>query len=79
MPRAWQSIAMIDLLGGSYAAAERGYSRSGEICRNAADLECAASAAVGLGFAQATQDKFSEAVASYTQAVSAFTALKHPE
>jgi len=77
--RAWQSIAMIDLLGGSYAAAERGYSRSGEICRNAADLECAASAAVGLGFAQATQDKFSEAVASYTQGVSAFTALKHPE
>ena len=44
-----------------------------------ADDECVASAAVGLGFAQATQEKFTEAVVSYTQAVGAFTALDRPE
>jgi tetratricopeptide (TPR) repeat protein len=71
--RVWQDLAFVELLGGAYAAAERGYARSAEACGTADDPECVAAATVGLGFAQTSQDKFVAAVISYRRAIDAFT------
>jgi tetratricopeptide (TPR) repeat protein len=73
--RVWQDLAFVDLLGGAFPAAERGYARSADACGRADDRECVAAATVGLGFAQTSQDKFAEAAASYRRAIDLFTTV----
>jgi len=73
--RAWQALALTDLASARFGLAEEEYRKSSASCHAAADKECAASAVVGLAFAQTAQEKFQEGIASYTQAIEAFTAL----
>jgi tetratricopeptide (TPR) repeat protein/CHAT domain-containing protein len=77
--RVWQAVALTDLVAGRYALAEEEYKKSSDSCASASDQECAAGAAVGLGFAQTAQDKFADGIASYRRAIAAFTALKKVE
>ena len=77
--RAWQAVAMTDLVADRYASSEEEYRKSAAICSTGGDRECTARAAAGLGFAQTAQEKFKEGIASYTVAVEAFARLKQPE
>jgi tetratricopeptide (TPR) repeat protein len=77
--RAWQAIALTDLVGDRFTTSEDEYRKSAAICGTAGDQECAASAVTGLAFAQTAQEKFKEGIASYTSAVDAFTALNRRE
>ena len=77
--RAWQAIALTDLVADRFTTSEEEYRRSAAICGTAGDQECAASAVTGLAFAQTAQDKFKEGIASYTSAIDAFTALNRRE
>ena len=77
--RVWQAIALTDLMAGRFERAEDEYRKSRVTCSGASDQECVAGAAAGLGFAQTAQDKFAEAIASYTAAVQGFGALRRPE
>jgi tetratricopeptide (TPR) repeat protein len=77
--RAWQAVAMTDLIADRYASSEEKYRKSVAVCSTGGDKECVARAAAGLGFAQTAQEKFKEGIASYTVAVEAFARLKQPE
>lgn len=77
--RVWQALALTDLVAARYPLAEDEYKKSNDTCASASDQECAAGAAVGLGFAQTAQDKFADGIASYRRAIAAFTALKKVE
>jgi tetratricopeptide (TPR) repeat protein len=77
--RAWQALALTDLAAARFGLAEEEYRKSSASCHAAADKECAASAVVGLAFAQTAQEKFQEGIASYKQAIEAFTALARRE
>jgi tetratricopeptide (TPR) repeat protein len=77
--RAWQAIALTDLVASRFGPAEDGYRKSSGICSTADDAECVSSATVGLAFAQTQQDKFEEAIASYKKAIEAFAVLKRRE
>ncbi len=77
--RAWQAMALNDLAAARFKLSEDEYLRSAATCEQAGDKECGAGATVGLAFAQAAQEKFVEAIATYRAAIDAFTALKRPE
>src|SRR4030095_4239086 len=77
--RAWQAIALTDLVAGKFPAAEDEYGRSIAACTSIDDKECVGGATVGLGFAQNEQDKFAEAAASYRKAIDIFSALGRRE
>jgi tetratricopeptide (TPR) repeat protein len=77
--RAWQAVAITDLVADRYASSEEEYRKSVAVCSTGGDRECVARAAAGLGFAQTAQEKFKEGIASYTVAVDAFARLKQPE
>ena len=77
--RVLQSMALTELVAARFAAAEDLYKRSGAICHDAADEACSASAVAGLAYAQAAQENYWEAAASYRKAVAAFEALGRRE
>ena len=77
--RAWQGLALVDLVASRFTLAEDEYRKSGDSCGIAGDRECVAAAISGLAFAQTAQDKFTEGIASYQKAIEAFTSLKRPE
>ncbi len=77
--RAWQAVAITDLAADRFTLSEEEYRKSFAICGGAGDKECAASATVGLAFAQTAQEKYKEGIASYTSAIEAFEALKRQE
>jgi len=73
--RAWQAIALTDLVAAKFAAAEEEYGRGITACTAIDDKECVGGATVGLAFAQNEQDKYTEAAASYRKAIDIFSAL----
>jgi tetratricopeptide (TPR) repeat protein len=77
--RAWQAVALTDLVSDRFITSEEEYKKSAAICGTAGDRECAASAVTGLAFAQTAQEKFKEGIASYTSAIDAFTVLNRRE
>ena len=77
--RAWQAVALSDLVADRFTTSEEEYRRSAAICGTAGDRECVAAAVAGLAFAQTAQEKFKEGIASYTSAIEAFTALNRRE
>jgi CHAT domain-containing protein len=77
--RAWQGLALVDLVASRFTLAEDEYRRSSETCGVAGDRECVASAVAGLAFAQTAQEKFTEGIASYRKAIEAFASLKRTE
>jgi tetratricopeptide (TPR) repeat protein len=77
--RAWQGLALVDLVASRVTLAEDGYRKSSETCSVAGDKECVASAIAGLAFAQTLQGKFKEGIASYKTAIESFTSLKRIE
>jgi tetratricopeptide (TPR) repeat protein len=77
--RAWQAVALSDLVSDRFTTSEEEYRRSAAICGTAGDRECAAAAVAGLAFAQTAQEKFKEGITSYTSAIEAFTALSRRE
>ena len=77
--RAWQGLALVDLVAGRFTLSEDEYRKSIESCTIGGDQECAASAVAGLAFAQTAQEKFQEGIASYKKAIEAFTGLKRSE
>ena len=77
--RVLQGSALTELVAGQFATAEDLYVRSGTICRTADDTACTAAATAGLAYAQAAQEKYWDAAASYRKAVSEFEALGRRE
>ena len=77
--RVWQAIALTDLVASRFALAEQEYAKSRTICGEAGDMECAAGASAGLGFAQTAQEKYPEGIASYRQAIDGFRRLNRRE
>jgi tetratricopeptide (TPR) repeat protein len=77
--RVWQAIALTDLVAGRYAIAETEYRKSIDSCVAVPDQECVAAGNVGVGFAQTSQEKFVDAIASYKRAIGAFVNLRRPE
>ena len=73
--RAWQGLALTDLVAARFAAAEHGYVKSQEACGAADDQGCVARATVGLAFAQSSQEHFDKAIATYGTAIASFTKL----
>lgn len=73
--RAWQGIALSDLVAARFAAAEQAYVKSQETCGAGGDDGCVARATVGLAFAQSSQEQFDKAIATYGTAIAAFTKL----
>ena len=77
--RAWQAVALTDLVAGRYSVAESEYRKGIDSCVGVSDQECVAGGQVGVGFAQTAQEKFPEAIASYKRAIDAFVKLRRPE
>lgn len=73
--RAWQAIALTDLVATRFAAAEQEYGRSIAACAPADDRDCVARATVGLAFAQSSQEHYDDAIATYRKAIDAFAML----
>ena len=76
--RAWQAIALTDLVGTRFAAAEEEYGKSLAACAPVNDRDCVARATVGLAFTQSSQEHYDEAIATYKKAIDAFMALVRP-
>lgn len=76
--RAWQAIALTDLVATRFVPAEEEYGQSMAACARADDRECVARATVGVAFAQSSQEHFDEAIATYRKAIDAFAALNRP-
>jgi tetratricopeptide (TPR) repeat protein/CHAT domain-containing protein len=77
--RVLQPIGLTDVVAGRFVQAEDLYQRSGSICMAAGDKECTARATAGFAYAQAAQDKFFDAAASYRGAIGEFMALDRRE
>ena len=77
--RAWQGLALVDLVAGRFTLSEDEYRKSVDSCSAGGDQEGAASAVAGLAFAQTAQEKFQDGIASYKKAIEAFTGLKRAE
>ncbi|MEO6212291.1 MAG: CHAT domain-containing protein [Vicinamibacterales bacterium] len=80
--RAWQGTAVTELIAARFSQAEVAYMNSQRLCLTALpnrDAECMARALVGLAFAQAAQQRFEEAIASYRRSIVAFGDLKAVE
>lgn len=77
--RAWQAVALVDLVAARFAASEEEYKKSSVACASVGETECAATATVGLAFAQTHQEKFSEGIASYLRAIDVFNGLGRRE
>lgn len=80
--RVWQGTAVTELLSGRLALAESAYGKSIAACTSAtpaSDAECTARALAGLGFAQAAQERYDDAIASYRKSIAAFEQLKGVE
>jgi CHAT domain-containing protein len=77
--RAWQGLALVDLVAGRFTLSEDEYRKSFDSCSAGGDQEGAASAVAGLAFAQTAQEKFQDGIASYKKAIEAFTGLKRSE
>ena len=74
--RAWQAIALMDLVAARFPLAEESYTRGRMSCASVTDIPCVAAATAGLGFAQAAQERFGDAIKSYRLALEQFTGLK---
>ena len=77
--RAWQGAALVDLVAARFIASEDEYKKSASACARVGDKECAAAAMVGLAFAQAQQDKFTESIHAYLLAIDQFGLLGRSE
>lgn len=73
--RLMQAVALTELVAARFQLAEELYLKSGVTCTAAEDRECSAHAIAGLAFAQAAQENYIGAAASYRKAIEAFTAL----
>ena len=76
--RVLQGTAVTELLSGRFAPAEAAYGKSIAACTSAtpsSDAECIARALVGLGFAQAAQERYDDAIRSYRKSITAFELL----
>ncbi len=73
--RAAQGTGVTELVAGRFLQAENAYTKSNSLCLDARDDTCIASALVGLAFAQASQQHYDEAIASYRRCIAAFRAL----
>ena len=76
--RALHAIGIVELMAGRMPQAEAAYEKSHTYCASAdaKDKECMARALVGLGFAQASQERWDPAIASYRKGIEAFMALQ---
>ena len=81
--RAWHGIGMTDLVAARFAQAEQDYRSSIAACTTGApplqDADCAARGFVGVGYAQAAQQHYDDAISSYRRGIAAFLALQQPE
>ena len=76
--RALHAIGIVELMAGRMPQAEAAYEKSHTYCSSAVpkDNECVARALVGLGFAQAAQERWDPAIASYRKGIDAFMGLQ---
>ena len=79
--RALHAIGIVELMAGRMPQAEAAYEKSHTYCSTAVpkDGECVARALVGLGFAQASQEKWDPAIVSYRKGIEAFMGLQAQE
>ena len=79
--RALHAIGTVELITGRLPRAETAFERSHASCATAmpADSDCMAGALVGLGFAQAAQERWDPAIASYRKAIDLLTVLRADE
>jgi tetratricopeptide (TPR) repeat protein len=77
--RVLQGVALTELVAARFKSAEDLYQQSGAICSAAGDSVCAAAATTGLAYAQAAQEKYWDAVASYRRAIAEFMSLGRRE
>ena len=81
--RVWHAIGLTDLVATRFAQAEQDYRSSIAACSTGGepfqDGDCAARGFVGVGFAQAAQQHYEDAVSSYRRGMASFLARKQPE
>lgn len=77
--RAWQAVALTDLVAARFELAEQEYVKSRTSCGTAGDPGCVAAANAGLAFAQAAQEKYAPAIRNYLEAADQFTGLRARE
>ncbi len=80
--RVWHALGLVDLVATRFAAAEQDYKNSVAACGVLGpqqDADCVARGIVGLGFAQAAQQHYDAAIASYRRGIVAFMALNRAE
>ena len=77
--RLMQAVALTELVAARFQLAEDLYTKSSAICTAAEDRECGAHAIAGLAFAQAAQENYIGAIASYRKVIDAFTGLGRRE
>ena len=79
--RALHGIGTVELMAGRVAEAEKAYEKSREACLAADpdDTECIARALIGLGFAQASQERWDPAIESYRKGIDVLLQLNATE
>jgi CHAT domain-containing protein len=79
--RALQAIGIVELMAGRFPQAGAAYEKSHASCASAvpSDGECMARALVGLGYAQASQELWDPAIASYRKGIDLLTVLRADE
>ena len=80
--RVWQSTGQVDLVATRFAAAEQDYTSSIKSCGTGPppqDADCIAHGIVGLAYAQAAQQHYDAAIASYRRGIAALMVLNNAE
>lgn len=79
--RALHGIGIVELMAGRVAEAEAAYEKSRAACIAAEpdDTECIARALIGLGFAQASQERWDPAIESYRKGIDVLLQLNATE
>jgi len=79
--RALHGIGIVELMAGRVAEAEAAYEKSRAACLAAEpdDTECIARALIGLGFAQASQERWDPAIESYRKGIDVLLLLNATE
>lgn len=79
--RVWQATGQVDLMATRFAAAEQDYTHSITACGTGplSDADCVAHAIVGVAFAQAAQQRYDAAIASYRRGIAALMVLNNAE
>jgi CHAT domain-containing protein len=81
--RVWHAIGLTDLVAQRFTQAEQDYGNSMAACSTGPasqqDPDCIARGLVGIAFAQAAEQRYELAVASYRRGIAAFYTLKRAE